>query len=75
MATQKIKTRFGEIEVSKDIIPGDFDTIPIIDLADMTSPDLEKRKAVAANIYDACARVGFFYIKVSHHPSACIIQS
>lgn len=62
--TTTLKTRFGDIEVQKDIIQGDFDNIPIIDLAPVSSPDIKERKKLAADIYDACARVGFFYIKV-----------
>ncbi|KAL1848257.1 hypothetical protein Plec18170_008168 [Paecilomyces lecythidis] len=61
--TTTLKTRFGDIEVQKDIIQGDFDNIPIIDLAPVSSPDIKERKKLAADIYDACARVGFFYIK------------
>ncbi|OIW23411.1 1-aminocyclopropane-1-carboxylate oxidase [Coniochaeta ligniaria NRRL 30616] len=63
MSTYTLKTRFGEVEVSKDAIEGDFTTIPVIDLSDMKSPDLEKRKQVARQIYDASSKVGFFYIK------------
>lgn len=59
-----LKTRFGDVLVQKEIIQGDFDNIPIIDLAAMSSPDLEERKKLAAQVYDACSRVGFFYIKV-----------
>ncbi|KKA20986.1 hypothetical protein T310_4985 [Rasamsonia emersonii CBS 393.64] len=58
-----LKTRFGDVYVQKDIIQGDFDNIPIIDLSLMSSSDLEERKKLAAQIYDACSRVGFFYIK------------
>jgi isopenicillin N synthase-like dioxygenase len=67
MSTTTLKTRFGEIEVAKDIVQGDFDTIPVIDLANMKHPDLAERKKVASEIYNACARVGFFYIKVISH--------
>jgi isopenicillin N synthase-like dioxygenase len=78
MSTTTLKTRFGEIEVAKDIVQGDFDTIPVIDLANMKHPDLAERKKVASEIYNACARVGFFYIKVrshtSNHPNHTISQ-
>ncbi|KAH7096730.1 Clavaminate synthase-like protein [Auriculariales sp. MPI-PUGE-AT-0066] len=40
-----------------------FDAIPVIDLEHATSPDFEKRRAIADAIRDACLRVGFFYIK------------
>lgn len=62
--TYTLKTRFGPLEVSKDAIEGDFTTIPVVDLADMKSLDLEKRKKVASQIYEASSKVGFFYIKV-----------
>jgi isopenicillin N synthase-like dioxygenase len=42
---------------------GAFHEIPIIDFADAFSKDLEKRKKLAARVYDACVRVGFFYVK------------
>lgn len=41
----------------------DFDSIPIIDIADLTSPDHGMRSAVAVQISQACERVGFFYVK------------
>lgn len=37
--------------------------IPVIDLADSYSDDIEKRKAVAWEIHKACVDTGFFYIK------------
>jgi isopenicillin N synthase-like dioxygenase len=37
--------------------------IPIIDIADSYSPDLEKRRAVAMSIHRAARDTGFFYIK------------
>ncbi|KAJ5397434.1 hypothetical protein N7509_005547 [Penicillium cosmopolitanum] len=40
------------------------DHIPIIDLSNIGSPDVEKRQELARAVYDACTRVGFFYIKV-----------
>jgi isopenicillin N synthase-like dioxygenase len=42
---------------------GAFHEIPIIDLRDAFSEELETRKKVARKIYDACCRSGFFYIK------------
>ncbi|KAL2222452.1 hypothetical protein M432DRAFT_665178 [Thermoascus aurantiacus ATCC 26904] len=54
--TTVLKTRFGDVHVHKEIIQGDFDNIPIIDLAPMGSPDLDERKELAAQIYDACSR-------------------
>ncbi|KAL3466887.1 2OG-Fe(II) oxygenase family oxidoreductase [Aspergillus heterothallicus] len=57
-----IKTHFGEIKVQEGIVSGDFTNIPIIDLTNLESPDLASRRALAAEIHDACTRVGFFYI-------------
>jgi hypothetical protein len=59
-----LKTHFGGITVQEGIVPGDFTNIPIIDLSNLNSPDLASRRALADEIYDACTRVGFFYIKV-----------
>jgi hypothetical protein len=59
-----VKTHFGELTVQEGIVPGDFTNIPIIDLSNLDSPDLASRRALADEIYDACTRVGFFYIKV-----------
>lgn len=40
-----------------------FNSIPTIDLAEIDSPFLEARKAIAKSIYEACHGCGFFYIK------------
>ena len=37
--------------------------IPVIDLLDSFSHDIEKRKAVAWEIHKAARQTGFFYIK------------
>ncbi|KAL3469291.1 Clavaminate synthase-like protein [Aspergillus californicus] len=58
-----VKTHFGEIHVHHDIVAGDFTNIPIIDLTDLDSPRLDTRRALAREIYDACTRIGFFYVK------------
>jgi isopenicillin N synthase-like dioxygenase len=42
---------------------GAFHTIPVIDFRDAYSKDLEARKRVAVEVYDACVRVGFFYVR------------
>lgn len=60
----KINGTFGTNKIlSEDSIVGDFDTIPLIDVAGIFSPDVYERKKVAAQLYDACTRVGFFYIQ------------
>jgi isopenicillin N synthase-like dioxygenase len=43
--------------------PGPAKNIPVIDIADSVSPDLEKRRAVAWEIHRAARETGFFYIK------------
>lgn len=37
-------------------------TVPVIDISSSFSPSLEDRKAVAAEIHDACTNSGFFHI-------------
>jgi hypothetical protein len=60
----KINGNFGaNIIRSDDSVLGEFDTIPIIDIAGVFSSELCGRKKVAAKLHDACTRVGFFYIQ------------
>lgn len=40
------------------------DHIPIIDLSNLDNPQIEERRKLAREIYDACTQVGFFYIQV-----------
>jgi len=49
---------------------GAFHEIPIIDYADAFSKDFEKRKQLAVKVYDACVRVGFFYVKNHQVPES-----
>jgi isopenicillin N synthase-like dioxygenase len=41
----------------------DFESIPIIDIANLRHADAGQRAAVARQIRQACERVGFFYVK------------
>jgi isopenicillin N synthase-like dioxygenase len=41
----------------------DFDSVPVIDFGGMLSSDPAEKAKVAAALRDACANVGFFYIK------------
>jgi len=41
----------------------DFQSIPIVDLANIDSSDLQSRQNLADQVRDACMRVGFFYVK------------
>lgn len=55
-----------------DSVAGDFDSIPVIDVTDISSDDLTKRMKVAMNIRDACTRVGFFYIENHDIPQTLV---
>jgi isopenicillin N synthase-like dioxygenase len=41
----------------------DWNTIPIIDIADLGHPAVERRTAVALQLKHACERVGFLYVR------------
>lgn len=43
--------------------PGPAENIPVVDMADSFSPDIEKRRAVAWEIHRSARDTGFFYIK------------
>ncbi|KAF3914348.1 hypothetical protein AA313_de0207519 [Arthrobotrys entomopaga] len=57
---------------SIDLKPGDFSSIPILDLSLAFSSDLADRKKCAEQLFDACTRVGFFYIKNHNVPEQVI---
>lgn len=44
-------------------VPGDFNSIPIINVGGLRSNDLKARAKVASDIRSACTRVGFFYVE------------
>ncbi|KAL1744069.1 hypothetical protein HDZ31DRAFT_39519 [Schizophyllum fasciatum] len=48
-----------------------FDSVPVIDLANATSPDARLRAQVAFDIREACINVGFFYIRNHGIPEGC----
>lgn len=55
---------FGTKQISGDLsIVGDFNSIPVINVAGIFSEKLGDRQAVATQIRDACTRVGFFYVE------------
>jgi hypothetical protein len=63
-SAQKASGSFGTVVCkSEDAIEGDFNIIPLIDVAGIFSSNLEDRKAVAAQLRGACINVGFFHIK------------
>jgi isopenicillin N synthase-like dioxygenase len=53
---------------------GEFKEIPVIDFSDAFSKDVERRKRLAGQIYDACVRVGFFYI-INHAVDDSIMEN
>lgn len=60
-------TRYIKAIPPRDARP---DEIPIIDVADIFSPDLEKRRAVAKQVHAAAINTGFFYIRNHGVPPA-----
>ncbi|KAF3904449.1 hypothetical protein ABW21_db0209859 [Orbilia brochopaga] len=48
---------------SIDVKPGSFSSIPVLDLSLAFSEDFADRKRCAEQLFDACTRVGFFYVK------------
>ncbi len=57
-----------------DMIPAhpDFDAIPVIDFALITSDDPQVRAAAAAGLRDVCTRVGFFYLSNHDVPQGVV---
>lgn len=55
--------------------PTSFTSIPTVDLAEIDSPLLEVRKAIAESVYDACHTCGFFYIKNHGIPEDVISET
>ncbi len=51
------------LQTAKKLESADFEEVPVIDLAGLTSGDINDRLDVAREVRDACIRVGFFYIK------------
>lgn len=74
MTTTATQINIGSIMGTRKVREPDksttFQELPIIDLADMESPEASRRVALAAKVYDACTRVGFFYIKNHGIPNA-----
>ncbi|KAH9480673.1 2-oxoglutarate-Fe(II) type oxidoreductase hxnY [Psilocybe cubensis] len=55
-----------------DTLDPHFQTVPIIDLTDIRSNDIVKRRNLANEIRDACIQVGFFYVKNHGIPDVVI---
>lgn len=71
----KANGHFGTDEKSSNAIAGDFDSVPIIDISGVFSPDIEVRAKLASEIRDACIRVGFFYATGHGVPQEMIDQT
>lgn len=64
--SNRVYYRAGGFEQSRPILKGadakeTFEFIPIVDVTDALSPDLEVRKKLAAEVGRAVTEVGFFY--------------
>ena len=51
-----------EIRADGDSL-GNFDSIPVVDLTDLFSPDFPRRLALAREVAEICRKVGFLYVK------------
>lgn len=54
-----------EADSETSSLGGNFDSLPLIDLANLRSSRVEDRQIFARQIRDVCTQVGFFYIKVN----------
>ncbi|RDW69867.1 hypothetical protein BP6252_08887 [Coleophoma cylindrospora] len=59
----KAAGNFGTVEKSPDTRAAAPGAIPVIDVSPMFSPMIEDRKRVAAELREACLKIGFFYVK------------
>ena len=64
--TSRVYYGSGGYRMSRPVLTGvdakkTFDSIPTVDVANIFSPDLEVRRAIAQNVAKACEEVGFFY--------------
>ncbi|KAM0745964.1 Clavaminate synthase-like protein [Meredithblackwellia eburnea MCA 4105] len=58
-----LRTGLGARLISPDVGATAFQELPIIDLTNIESTNLEERKALAGQVQKACIESGFFYIK------------
>lgn len=66
--TDKSRVYYGSggYRMSRPVLTGSdaketFNSIPTVDVANIFSPDLEVRRAIAKEVGKACEEVGFFY--------------
>ncbi|CAK7224803.1 hypothetical protein SBRCBS47491_005677 [Sporothrix bragantina] len=64
--TKNVYYQSGGYRLSRPVLEGaqakrTFDAIPTVDVSKIFSPDLEVRKAIAAEVGKVCEEVGFFY--------------
>jgi isopenicillin N synthase-like dioxygenase len=57
-------------QLNTGAVKGKFEKIPIIDLTPWQSHNIEERRKLAREVYEACTEVGFFYIKVIASPTS-----
>jgi isopenicillin N synthase-like dioxygenase len=62
MAHRRSDQKNGGLQVIDYTPPAAATSIPLIDLADSGSDEIEKRRAVAVEIHKACRDTGFFYV-------------
>jgi hypothetical protein len=64
--TTRVWYSSGGYSMFRPVLTGDktkktFETIPTVDVGNIFSPDINARKAIAAEVAKACEEVGFFY--------------
>ncbi|GAA5854615.1 hypothetical protein JCM8547_004909 [Rhodosporidiobolus lusitaniae] len=67
-----LQTGLGARVISGDVEGKPFDALPVISLARLSSPDINERKALAAEVADACVDCGFFYVTDTGVPEEVI---
>lgn len=60
--SKKAAGTFGGIAKSQETIIADVNSIPLIDISLIFSPHLKDRQEVAAELREACVKIGFFYV-------------
>ncbi|GAA5909743.1 hypothetical protein JCM5296_005779 [Sporobolomyces johnsonii] len=70
-----LQTGLGDRLVSFNVEAKVFAALPVIDLSRLTSPDLDERKALAAEVQEAAISTGFFYISNHGVPQQVIDEA
>ncbi|GFF58756.1 2OG-Fe(II) oxygenase family oxidoreductase, putative [Aspergillus udagawae] len=69
--TTTFQTRFGEVHTKPQSKPGEFTSIPVVDVSDMDSDSLQDRQRLAKEIYRVATTMGFLF---NHGVSEEVIQ-